>query len=68
MCMACIEEDAMFRAYLLERPDERGKLTEEEARYYGFKRDPKTNQWVDAMADQPDTFRADAVESGPLSQ
>jgi hypothetical protein len=29
--MACMQEDALFRAYLLERPEEREKLSDEEA-------------------------------------
>jgi hypothetical protein len=62
MCQACFEADAMFRQYLLERPGERDKLTQEEADYYGFKRDG-SGHWVDAWTDR---FRADAVE--PASQ
>jgi hypothetical protein len=57
--MACMEGEAMFRAYLLDTPAERDKLTEEEARYYGFRRDKLTGRWVDARAD---AFRAEAVE------
>ncbi|MGE0565760.1 MAG: hypothetical protein AB7O50_14725 [Pseudolabrys sp.] len=65
MCLACMQEDALFRAYLLERPDERDKLTDEEAKYYGFKRDPLTKKWIDAWED---AFAAEAVDSGPTPQ
>jgi hypothetical protein len=64
MCQACFEADAMFRGYLLARPDERERLTPEEASYYGFRRDLMTNQWVDAWIDQirNGQFRVDAIE------
>lgn len=69
MCMACMQEEALFRAYLLNTPAERAKLTEEEAKYYGFKRDARTGQWVDAWADSgADTFVAEAVDSGSPAQ
>ena len=59
MCLACLQEDTLFRDYLLERPEERDKLSAEEARYYGFKRDALTGKWVNAL---DDGFRAEAVE------
>ena len=65
MCMACMQEDALFRAYLLDRPEERDKLSDEEAKYFGFKRDPLTGKWVDAWAD---AFVAEAVDSEPTRQ
>lgn len=65
MCLACIEGDMLFRAYLEERPEERDKLTDEEAKYYGFKRDPLTKKWVDAWGDN---FQAEAVDSEPPRQ
>ena len=65
MCMACMQEDALFRAYLLERPEERDKLSDEEAKYFGFKRDPLTKKWVDAWND---VFVAEAVDSEPPRQ
>jgi hypothetical protein len=63
--MACMEQDALFRAYLLERPEEREKLSDEEAKYFGFKRDPLTKAWVDAWND---VFVAEAVDSEPSRQ
>ncbi len=66
MCQACFEADAMFRRYLLQRPDERAKLTAEEAGYFGFRRDD-AGQWVDAWPQDawPQTsaeFGADSAE------
>ena len=55
----------LFRAYLEERPEERDKLTDEEAKYYGFKRDPLTKKWVDAWGDK---FQAEALDSEPPRQ
>ena len=65
MCMACMQEDALFRAWLLEKPEEREKLSDEEAQYFGFKRDPLTKKWVDAWSD---VFVAEAVDSEPPRQ
>ncbi len=59
MCQACFEADAMFRRYLLERPDEGVKLTPEEADYYGFTRS-SDGLWVDAWGDA--SFSAEPAE------
>lgn len=67
MCLACVQEDALFRDYLLERPEERDKLTDEGAAYFGFKRDKLTGQWVDAWAGS-DSFVAEAVDPEPADK
>jgi hypothetical protein len=64
MCQARFDAEAMFRDYLLRRPDERKKLTDEEADYYGFRRDPASGLWVDAW-----TARSPAADvSEPTAQ
>ncbi|MBV9260984.1 MAG: hypothetical protein JO205_06390 [Pseudolabrys sp.] len=61
MCQACFEADAMYRHYLLENPADRGKLTDGEAAYFGFKRDA-AGHWVDAWTEAAPDFRAEQVE------
>ena len=51
----------MYRHYLLENAAERGKLTDGEAAYFGFKRDA-AGQWVDAWTKAAPDFRAEQVE------